>query len=245
MSMKLLGNHFDIHTGGVDNIFPHHENEIAQSEGSTGETFVNYWLHCEHLLVDNKKMSKSLGNFYTLRDLLDKGYSGRQIRFVLLASHYRVKLNFTIEGIESAKNTLDRFDDFMRNLQHSQGDDNSKVNKITEKAKKEFEKALDDDLNMPNALAAIFDFMRDINKLDFSQKDAENIKNTMLDFNKILGVIEIPDDTIDPHIQQLINEREEARKNKDFKKADEIRKNLKKQGIILEDNDQGVTWKKK
>jgi len=149
MSMEILGEHFDIHTGGVDNMFPHHENEIAQSEGATGQKFVNYWMHSEYLIVEGKKMSKSLGNYYTLRDILEKGYSGKAVRYILMATHYRQQLNFTFEGLDAAGNSLERYNDFISNLKdYSGGESDGSASEIIEKAKSEFENALDDDLNI-------------------------------------------------------------------------------------------------
>jgi cysteinyl-tRNA synthetase len=252
MSMKYLGSHFDIHTGGVDNMFPHHENEIAQSEAATGEKFVNYWLHSEHLLVDNKKMSKSLGNFFTLRDIMEKGYKGREVRYLLMSTHYRQKLNFTFSGLDSARNTLRRIDDFMIKLnsiiqeeKRSGSTPDLVLKPLMLKAKAGFKSEMDDDLNISNALASIFDFMRDINKLDLSSEDAKEVLDVMIEFNKVLGVIELNQESLGQEIESLIKEREEARKQKDFKRSDEIRDMLKAKGIVLEDSKDGkVTWKR-
>jgi cysteinyl-tRNA synthetase len=248
MSMKYLGKTIDIHTGGVDLIFPHHQNEIAQSEAANDKKFVNYWLHCEHLIVNGKKMSKSLGNFYTLRDILEKGYDARAVRYVLLATHYKQKLNFTFDGIEAAQNVMDRFKDFIIKLKQVSGKDNKKISRLIKKVKLDFEKAMDDKLNMSKALAKIFDFMRDVNKFlkenKLSKKNADSVIKTMNDFNSVLGVIDFKEEKIDKKIEKLIKEREDARANKDFEKADKIRDDLKKKGIVLEDTPQGVVWKK-
>lgn len=253
MSMKYLGPHFDIHTGGVDNIFPHHENEIAQSEAATGKKFVNYWLHSEHLLVDNKKMSKSLGNFFTLRDIMAKGYKGREVRYLLMSTHYRQKLNFTFTGLESARNTLKRIDDFTAKLNSIIQQQVKKPESIPDialkpmilKVKADFRKDMDDDLNMSNALASIFDFMREMNKLDLSADEAQEVLDVMLDFNKVLGVITLRQESLDQEVQSLIREREQARKQKNFRRSDEIRDMLKAKGIVLEDSKDGnVTWKR-
>ncbi len=251
MSMKYLGKTFDIHTGGIDLIFPHHENEIAQSEAATGKKFVNYWIHNEWLLVNGKKMSKSLGNFYTLRDLLDKGYDPMSIRYVLLATHYRQQLNFTFKELEAAKNTINKLKDFMLRLQEIKSEKkNSDVLKIIIKAKTEFERAMNDDLEISPALAAIFNFMREINKLiannELGRKDAELVYDQMLKFDSVLGLRldKVEKEELTEEEKKLIEEREIARARKDYAKADEIREILKKKGITLEDTKEGVRWKK-
>ncbi len=248
MSMKYLGKHFDVHTGGVDLIFPHHENEIAQSEAVTGKPFVNYWVHNEHLLVDGRKMSKSLGNFYTLRDLLKKGYSGRAVRYLLAATHYRQKLNFTLKGLEGANNSVNRLLDFMDMLGRAKGDgDGKKTDRLIRTAAEKFGKAMDSDLNVSEALAVIFDFVRGINRLsekgELGKGEAKKVKKIMLDFDKVLGILETGEKVISEEIEKLIREREDARKKKDFAKADRIRKKLGDMGVILEDAPDGVKWK--
>jgi len=251
MSMKYLGDTFDIHTGGVDLIFPHHENEIAQSEAYSGKKFVNYWSHNEHLIVDNKKMSKSLGNFYTLRDLLEKGYSPRSIRYVLLATHYRQKLNFTFESLKAAENSIKRIDEFMVKLKDVKGEKNNKeIYVLIEKAKSDFEDAMDDDLNVSIALSVMFDFVKKINTFimneNVSKKDAEKAIALMHDFDSVFGILkrEEEKEEISKEIKQLIEKREEARKNNDYELADKIRDQLKEKGIILKDTKDGVRWKK-
>ena len=248
MSMKYLGSHFDIHAGGVDLIFPHHENEIAQSEGSTKKKFVNYWFHNEHLLVNGQKMSKSLGNFYTLRDLLGKGYNPKAIRYLLLSANYRVQLNFTEEAVKAAGNTVQRLNDFMIKLKEiKNGNENKNILKLINKTKNEFEKAMDDDLNISLALSSIFDFVKEINTLMMENKvgknDAKKIINLMGDFDKVLGILEGKEEKLSSELKKLIAEREKARKEKDFAKADRIRENLKSEGIILEDTREGIRWK--
>jgi len=249
MSMKYLGNHFDIHTGGVDNIFPHHENEIAQSEGATGVKFVNYWLHSEHLIVERRKMSKSFGNYYRLRDLLDKGYSGMAVRYLLIATHYRQQLNFTFKGLDAAANALERYNDFITNLDEYPGSEsNGSSSNIIKNTSKAFEEALDDDLNISAALGAVFDFVRDINRLkaekNLSVEERDEALETIRKFDTVLNFSYRQDD-IDAEIETLIQQRTEARKNKDYARADEIRDQLLAQGIILEDTPQGVKWKRK
>src|SRR3989344_8186292 len=196
MSMRHLGKTFDIHTGGVDLIFPHHENEIAQSEGTTGKKLVKYWVHCEHLLVNNKKMSKSLGNFYTLRDLLNKGYADSAIKYALLSANYKQKLNFTFEELEAAKNAVGRIFTFVDRLEEAKGTKNNpKADRLLKKLCAEFEKAMDDNLDMPRALATLFNFIRDINKLidakKISQRNAAAILKAIFELDKVLGILEM------------------------------------------------------
>ena len=249
MSMKYLGEHFDIHAGGVDLIFPHHENEIAQSEASTKKKFVNYWFHNEHLLVDGHKMSKSLGNFYTLRDLLKKGYNPKAIRYLLLSANYRVQLNFTEEAVKAADNAVQRLQDFIIKLKEVKNKiDNKNINKIIQKTKKEFEDSMDDDLNISIALAHIFEFVKKINtsmmKNKIGKNNAKKIIDFMHDVEKILGILEEKAEKLRPEIKKLIDEREKARKEKNYEKADKIRQQLREKGIILEDIKEGVRWKK-
>ena len=249
MSMKHLGEHFDIHGGGIDLVFPHHENEIAQSEGFTKKKFVNYWFHNEHLLVNGQKMSKSLGNFFTLRDLLDKGYNPIAIRYLLLSANYRVQLNFTEEAVKASENAVQRLNDFMIKLKEiKNNEENKKISKLILKTKKEFDKAMDDDLNISGALAIVFDFVKEINTLmmnnKISRNNSEEIIKLMNDFDRVLGVIEEKEEKLSPELKKLIDEREKARKEKDFSKADKIRNELKEKGIILEDTKDGVRWKK-
>jgi cysteinyl-tRNA synthetase len=250
MSMKYLGKPFDIHTGGVDLIFPHHENEIAQSEAATGEKFVNFWLHNEHLMVEGKKMAKSFGNYYTLRDLLDKGYNPVAIRYLLLATHYKQQLNFTFDGLEASKNALQRLYDFVDNLKIVRGDrDNPEVKEILAKVKQEFERALDDDLNVSEALGVIFNLVKDVNRLmddkKISKAEAEKVLEMMNSFDSVLGILKREELILDKEIKSLIEKRIKAREDKDFKLSDQIRKDLEAKGIILEDTPQGTKWKRK
>jgi len=249
MSMKYLGNHFDIHGGGIDLVFPHHENEIAQSEAFSGKKFVNYWFHNEHLLVDGKKMSKSLGNFFTLRDLLQKGFNQKAIRYLLLSANYRIQLNFTEDAVKGAENAVRRLRDFIIKLNEIKSDYYNKgIKKAIDKTKKGFENAMDDDLNVSNALAFIFDFLKEINTLMMKNKigknDVNKIISLMNDFDEVLGVLEEKEERLPPELKKMIDEREQARKEKDFVRADKIRNELKEKGIILEDTKDGVRWKK-
>ncbi|MBW2969172.1 cysteine--tRNA ligase [Candidatus Woesearchaeota archaeon] len=247
MSVKYLGQPFDIHGGGVDLIFPHHENEIAQAEGAEKKKFVNYWFHNEWLLVESQKMSKSAGNFYNLRHILDKGYHPLAVRYLLLATHYRQQLNFTFDALKGARSSLQRIWDFMKKLDECDSSENSeKVQPIIDKAVKLFEDNLNNDLEISGALSAVFDLIKEINILmDFlSKEDAVKIKKVMESFDSVLGFIVNKEDDVSDEIKALIDQREKARKQKDFKKADEIRDELKKQGIVLEDTPKGVRWKK-
>ena len=250
MSMKYLGTSFDIHTGGIDNIFPHHENEIAQSEAATGGKFVNYWLHCAYLLVDNEKMAKSKGNFYTLRDLLNKGYNPFSIRYLLLSTHYRAPLNFTFENLKGAENSLRRLLDFKNRLEETvpEGRYNQSLHQNILNAKKNFEAALDNDLNISSALSAIFNLVKETNiileKQDLNKKNSSEVLQTLNEFDKVLGILGEANISLNKECQDLIKERELARKKKDFNKADEIRKKLLNKGIVLEDTKGGIRWKK-
>lgn len=248
MSMRHLGSTFDIHAGGVDLIFPHHENEIAQSEGSTKKKFVNYWFHNEHLLVNGQKMSKSLGNFYTLRDLLGKGYNPKAIRYLLLSANYRVQLNFTEEAVKAAENAVQRLNDFMIKLMEIKtGNYNKNIPKIIDKTRNQFQKAMGDDLNISAALSHVFEFVKDINSLmmksRIGKENAQEIINLINDFDKIFGIIEKQEE-LPVELKKLIDEREKARKEKDFIQADKLREELKQKGIMLEDTKDGVRWKK-
>lgn len=250
MSMRYLGKHFDIHLGGVDLIFPHHENEIAQSEAASGEKFVNYWLHNEMLMVEGKKMAKSFGNYYTLRDLVEKGHNPIAIRYLLLATHYRQQLNFTFEGLDGAKNALQRLYDFMDRLKSIKSQkSHPEVAEILKEALKEFEKTLDDDLNVSAALGKIFDLVKEINKFmdegDFSTEDAEKTLALMKRFDSVLGILKRQKLKLDEKITELIQKRNQARKEKKWEEADKVRKEIESLGIILEDTPEGTKWKKR
>jgi cysteinyl-tRNA synthetase len=244
MSMKYLGESFDIHTGGVDNMFPHHEDEIAQSESATGKKWVNYWLHCEHLMVDGTKMSKSLGNFYTLRDLQNKGYSGREIRWVLVGAHYRKKLNFTMEALNQARETLGKFDDLFDRLRGvALEGDGQEVKEIVDSAKDAFAVALADDLNIAPALAAAFELMRGANRLADGQKltkaGAQAVLAAFRDFDRVIGCFEVDNiresAAIPAEVVALAEARAEARKAKNFAESDRLRDELTKLGYAIKD----------
>jgi cysteinyl-tRNA synthetase len=251
MSMKYLGETFDIHCGGVDNMFPHHENEIAQSEAASGKKFVNYWMHNEHLQVEGKKMSKRDGNFFTLRDLLAKGYDPIAIRYLLISTHYRQQFNFTFEGLEASKGAIERLKNFVRRLHDAEGKDSQgKVAAQNAKVQACFGGAMDDDLNVAIAMASLFDYVREINLLMdsglVSKSEAAEAGGLMMQFDSVLGVIgkvEV-EEALSSDIDALVQKREEARKSKNWKEADAIRAQLKAMGIVLEDTAQGVRWHK-
>ncbi|RKZ34622.1 cysteine--tRNA ligase, partial [bacterium] len=253
MSMKYLGENFDIHTGGEDNIFPHHENEIAQSESATGKTFVNYWLHCAHLIVEGKKMSKSLGNFYTLRDLLKMGHNPLAVRYLLLSTHYRQQLNFTMEGLKAAQASIDRLQDYISMLEDCLKKDipgtDRKVTDIISTGEQEFENALDDDLNISAGLGAVFEMVKKVNRISADEgittADAEYAIQTMDRINSVLGVLKKAEAKLPQEIMDLIKEREKARQQKDFAKADQIRDKLTEMGIELKDTPDGTKWRVK
>jgi cysteinyl-tRNA synthetase len=251
MAMRYLGEHFDIHTGGVDNIFPHHENEIAQSEAATGVTFANYWLHCEHLLVDNRKMSKSLGNFYTLRDLLQKGYKPESIRYALLSTHYRQKYNFTLAGLEAAAGAINRLRDFKRRLEEvkrrSRNDTIQHVRDLVSAADRKFVESMDDDLGISRAMAAVFELVRDVNALIDERsigKDGAALATEFL--GRVDTVIDVIRDeqSVPQEVLQLAEERRIARRKKDYARGDEIRDKIAALGYAVEDTPSGPRVKK-
>jgi len=249
MSMKYLGETFDIHCGGIDNMFPHHENEIAQSEAATGKKFVNYWLHNEHLLVDGRKMAKKFGNFYTLRDLLEKGYNPIAIRYLLLSSHYRAQLNFTFNALDAAGAAVERLRNFMRRLQDAHGTGSGdKTANLLRSVQVTFGEAMDDDLNVSVALAALFDFVREVNALldagVVSRSEAEEVDANMNRFDGVLGVVgEVAKkDVLSKEAEELIARRESARKAKDWGTADALRAQLNELGVVVEDTEHGVRW---
>ena len=289
MSMKYLGETIDIHTGGVDLAFPHHENEIAQSEAATGKPFVRYWLHAEHLIVEGEKMSKSLGNFFTLRDLFARGHKPAAIRYLLASVPYRRQLNFTFAGLQQAQSSVERLRNFELRVETEKlpPGEGSAVTNLTEKARRKFDEALDDDLNTAEALAAVFELVRESNiALDRGQFCAGNVAQTrgfIEHFNDIFdllgarlrgqanisvqarGDLTVPSEVIRPEgipsaeafgtptvtlsvgdeeLERLLAERQQARARRDFKRSDEIRRELADRGIIVEDTKDGVRWKR-
>jgi cysteinyl-tRNA synthetase len=249
MSMKLLGPSFDMHLGGEDLVFPHHEDEIAQSEGAgvqpSGQRFVKYWLHGAHLLVEGRKMSKSLGNFFTLRDLIGKGFAGREIRYLLLTAHYRETFNFTLENLQGARAALMRIDECLLKLREVAGNtaaaDHSPL-------LKQFADALDDELNVAAAWGAIFDWVRDTNRrLAENSLDAAAAAAALATWEKldsVLGVGAPTEAEAPPEIVALLEARQAARKARDFKRADAIRDELKSKGWVIEDTPKGPRLKK-
>ena len=254
MSMKYLGKTFDIHTGGIDLMFPHHENEIAQSEAYTGKRFVHYWLHNEHLLVEGKKMSKSLGNFYTLRDLLKMGYSWRAIRYFLLSAHYRQKINLSFRGLKGTERAVERIKTFIGKVsQKSKLKVPTKTLKLIKnlilRARNDFREAMDDDLNTPKALSVISNFVRDVNKIGkLDSKIGKQVLNLINDFDSVfgLGLLEIEKEKIiiPEEIKKLVKEREKCRKEGNWGKADEVRKKIKEIGYWIEDTKEGPKLKR-
>lgn len=250
MAMSLLGDTLDIHCGGIDNMFPHHENEIAQSEACSGNSFVKLWMHSEHLVVDNKKMSKSLGNFYTLRDLLNRGFTGMQVRYLLMQTHYKTKLNFTLQGLEAARGSLHRLNDFIQRMHKIVGYPSAgKSDAILQRAFADFSAALSDDLNISAALAAVFDMVREMNGLAdqdaVGDDDATRVLALMERFNSVMGVLEmhpeeikIPQDILD-----AMKQRTDARSAKNWAKADELRDYIAAKGYVIEDTAQGPVVK--
>ena len=252
MSMKYLGETFDLHLGGIDLVFPHHENEIAQSEGATGKQFVRYWFHFEHLKVEGETMSKSKGNYYTFRDLTAKGFTPAGVRYFLLSVPPRKQLNFTFDALRGAEKTVVSLRDFRARLQEARTEAGSdeEISAVTKKALLEFEAGMDDDLNTSVALAAIHDLTREVNTaLARGTLRADNqgeILAAIDRFDSVLGIFgQSKAEMLDDEIQKLIDERQEARHRRDFNRADEIRDELADRGIILEDTKDGVRWKRR
>jgi cysteinyl-tRNA synthetase len=257
MALRLLdGAPIDIHAGGVDLIFPHHENEIAQAEGATRQTFARFWVHVEHLFVENEKMSKSLGNVFTVPDIVERGLRPSALRYLLLSSHYRKQLNFTWSGMEQAEESLRRVVDFLARLEGVSGAEQSEdVAAAVARAREAFRAALENDLNTAAALAAIFDLVKSGNAaIDagrMSSTDASLVRSTLEDFDRVLGVIALrrAEDASPPmpvdEIERMIEARNAARQRRDFAEADRIRQTLADRGVLLEDGPTGTRWKKK
>ncbi|HWE49079.1 MAG TPA: cysteine--tRNA ligase [Bryobacteraceae bacterium] len=254
MAIEFLGETLDIHAGGVDLIFPHHENEIAQSEALTHQPFAYYWLHSEFLLVDGQKMSKSLGNFYTLRDIFGHGFSPESVRFLLASVPYRRALNFTFEGLKSATTAIERLRNFQFRLDSAKLPSalGTKLEELAAKAQTDFRAALDDDLNTAEALAAVFEYVREANiALDadeFQEINRASARALLDKFDAFFDVLKpsaAAGGLSDEDIEKLIAERTAAKKARDFAKADQVRADLLAQGIILEDTKDGIRWKRK
>lgn len=261
MSMKYLGESFDIHCGGVDNIFPHHENEIAQSESVTGKEFVHTWLHSEHLMVDGAKMSKSLGNQYTLKELLERGMSPRAIRYVFIAAHYRQKLNFTFDSVAAAEAALARVDEMRFRLESAteEGEPRQEVAAALARLQEDFADALANDLNASAALSAVFQLVKEINKAIERGRlgigDRQRVVAALADVDQVLAVLDPGDwqgsespaegGLSDERIEDLLAERRTARQQRDFATADRIRDELQSEGISIEDTPDGTRWRRK
>ncbi|NPV02811.1 MAG: cysteine--tRNA ligase [Brevinematales bacterium] len=249
MSMKYLGETLDIHSGGIDNMFPHHENEIAQSEAATGKQFVRYWLHSAHLIVEGEKMAKSKGNFFTLRDLLAKGYSARSIRYLLYTTHYRKPLNFTFDGIKGADAALKRIDDFLFTLGNVRnvGTADGAMLRLLAEQRDKFEAALDDDLNIAEGMGALFELIRAVNDgMERVTKEfAERVIEIFSKIESVLGFLNLgAKDELTDEERAMISERTDAKKGKDFARADELRKLLLEHGIEVRDTPDGTVWKR-
>ena len=253
MSMKYLGETFDLHTGGIDNLFPHHENEIAQAEAATGKEFVRTWMHCAHLRVNGEKMSKSLGNFYTLRDLIEKGYSGREIRYVLINAHYRSGLNFAFDALEDARKSLARIDECVSKLESLAGSvaPAAEPPELAKRRLDEFTEAVNDDLNLPKGFAALFELVRETNA--FLHGAATSVEGAAIlgvfrRLDEVLGVIffgravaaEIPAD-----IQALLDRRAAARKERNWAESDRLRDEIAAKGWQVKDSKEGQTCTRK
>ena len=252
MSMKYLGETFDIHAGGIDLQFPHHENEIAQSEGATSKLFSKYWLHGEFLKVDSEKMSKSLGNDFTLRDIINRGFNPMAIRYLLFSVPYDKQLNFTFENLKGAETTIERLQDFKKRLQDAKLSDgiNADLQEKVRTLLSDFEAAMDDNLNTSVALAALHNLAREVNTAlaseTFLTEDRSFILQTIDKFDSVFGIFGAGEtEILDADIESLIEERQEARRNRNFARSDEIRDQLAERGIILEDTKDGVRWKRK
>jgi cysteinyl-tRNA synthetase len=256
MAMKHLGQTLDIHCGGVDNIFPHHENEIAQSEAVTGRPFVRFWIHGEHLLVEGEKMAKSKGNFFTLRDLLEKGYDPLSIRYLLVSVRYRKQLNFTLDGLREAAAALDRIKEFAFRLTSAKlkPGSNAKIAALVTTARDEFESALDDDLNTSGALGALFVLIGECNVAmaagEVQEDDRSRIVQWLHEIDERLAIVPpleqvVQDDNEAAEVERLIAQRNEARRNRDFAMSDRIRQELLDRGILIEDTREGTRWRRK
>lgn len=262
MATKYLGETFDIHAGGTDLIFPHHENEIAQSEALTGKPFARYWVHSEHLLVDGQKMSKSLGNYYTLRDLLEKGYSPAAIRYLLASVPHRKQLNFTLEGLEQAAHAIERLENFRFRISQTSfpAGSNPDIAANVAAFPEALRKALDDDLNTAQALAALFELVREVNTAidtgNFFQEEVPGVLGCLDEWNRVFDVLPSPTESsaaasaggaglTDDDIERKVQERQEARRKRNFALADQLRDELAAAGVLIEDTKEGVRWRRK
>jgi len=250
MSMKLLGDSFDIHTGGVDNIFPHHEDEIAQSEAATGKPYSKYWMHCGYLVVDGRKMSKSLGNFHTLREVLDMGYSGREVRYELLSGHYRQSLNFAFKSLDANRAALKRLDEFAANIKEAIGAETEpgELPAWAADTRAKFAAAMDDDMNISGAMAAIFDTVHAGNKAmaesAIPARQAMAVSTLWKELDTVLGILEAPKEEISVEVATLLEARTTARSEKDWPESDRIRDALANLGWTVKDTPDGPKLRK-
>jgi len=249
MAMKYLGETYDIHTSGIDLIFPHHENAIAISQAITGKSPANYWLHNELVMIEGKKPSQKPDSDYTIRQVLEKGFTGREIRYWLMSRHYRKPISFSWPSLETAKKTVANLDRFITKLRHSPtgGASRLEMDQLIYDLKNRFTGSLDDDLNIAPALAALFQFTKEINRImdkdGLSSQDQKKIENALKEVNSILGVMDLKEVSLDNTLIELINKRNEARKAGDWDIADQIRQVLKDRGIELVDTKEGTIWR--
>jgi cysteinyl-tRNA synthetase len=251
MSMKYQGETIDLHAGGVDLVFPHHENEVAQSSCATGKPFVRHWFHVEHLLVEGTTMSKSKGNFFVIPDLLEKGHRPDAIRYLLSQAHYRSQLNFTWEGLQHAAAALERVRSFLQRLDEvdKDGPVSAEVQQAVEKGRRDFDAALGDDLNTPQALAALHVMVGEGNALlaagSVTREGAAALRAELASMDGVFAVFLPEEDRLSADEQRVLDERQEARKNRNFELADERRRALEAMGILLEDTAKGTRWRRK
>ena len=250
MSMRHLGESFDIHTGGVDLVFPHHEDEIAQSEAATGRPFVRTWLHCAHLRMGGEKMAKSTGNIARVAELLEAGVSPRALRYVLLAVHYRQGLDYSQTALDAAGAALERLDTLLATLEGygEARDDDPTLSELLDRTRSGFEAALDDDLNVSAALAALFDLVRDANRRiaarSISTADAGRIAALLRDLDRVLGVLPAEADALEPELAALVEARAAARAARDWARSDQLRDELAALGVAVEDTRDGQRWRR-
>ena len=253
MSMKYLGPTFDLHTGGIDNLFPHHEDEIAQSEAANGQQFVKYWMHCAHLVVDGRKMSKSLGNFYTLRDLVEKGYTGREIRYLLSSAHYRQSLNFTFDALQAARSSLARADEFSERLALQAGlaraGERDALPSWAVEAGTAFREAVENDLNMADALAALFRIIHDgncaLDQKTLNPAQSVAVQGLMSEIDGVLALLKTDEVRPDAAVEALLARRQAARKAKQWAESDQIRDELDRLGWVIQDTPAGPKLKRR
>jgi len=251
MAMKYLGETFDLHTGGIDLVFPHHENEIAQSQCGTGKPFVRHWLHVQHLLIENETMSKSKGNVFTIPELMAKGYRPEAIRYLLSSAHYRTSMNFTWEGLQQAAAALERVHGFVQRLGEveREGPPSEEIRALVERTSQAFDAALGDDLNTPEALAAVHELVHQANVAmaagSVTKADAAALRGAIEEMDSVFAVLLPTEDRLSAEEQALYDERQDARHKRDFTRADAARKKLESLGVVLEDTAKGTRWRRK